>query len=232
MRDVKKARTLIIFDVDGTLIDATEIDNDCFDRAFQETTGVALTASVWSQFKEVTAQAIVYQNLGDTWPDILSTAGRVRDSFLSKLSTGHALNPTSIRAFPDTIGLIASLRESSDSNVAIAAGCWRETAHFKLKAAGFDLSDIPFACASDCYSRAEIISLAAQRAGIPVNRAVYVGDGVWDLKATQQLEIPFIGVGRKVDALRQAGAKYTLDSLNADALWRALEQILAARCDD
>jgi beta-phosphoglucomutase-like phosphatase (HAD superfamily) len=73
MSDMKKARTLIIFDVDGTLIDATEIDNDCFDRAFQETTGVTLTASIWSQFKEVTAQAIVLQALGDAWPDVAST---------------------------------------------------------------------------------------------------------------------------------------------------------------
>jgi phosphoglycolate phosphatase-like HAD superfamily hydrolase len=229
---MEKTRTLIIFDVDGTLIDATEIDNDCFDRAFQETTGVTLTASIWSQFKEVTAQAIVYQALGDTWPDITTTLNRVKESFLVNLRAGHALNPTSVRAFDGTVDLISSLRESPVLNVAIATGCWRETAHFKLKAAGFNLLDIPFACASDCYSRAEIIFLAAQRAGIPVNRAVYVGDGVWDLRATQQLGIPFIGVGRKVDALRQAGAEYTLDSLNADALRRALEQILAARCDE
>jgi beta-phosphoglucomutase-like phosphatase (HAD superfamily) len=34
---------LIIFDMDGTLIDANTLDNDCFDRAFREVTGVALT---------------------------------------------------------------------------------------------------------------------------------------------------------------------------------------------
>jgi phosphoglycolate phosphatase-like HAD superfamily hydrolase len=232
MRDVKKAGTLIIFDVDGTLIDATEIDNDCFDRAFQETTGVTLTASVWSQFKEVTAQAIVYQALGDAWPDITSTLNRVKESFLVNLRAGHALNPTSVRAFDDTIGLIASLRGSPHFNVAIATGCWRETAHFKLKAAGFDLTDIPFACASDCYSRAEIISLAAQRAGIPVNRAIYVGDGIWDFRATQQLGIPFIGVGRKVEALRKAGAEHTMDAINANALWRVLEKIRGPRRDE
>src|SRR5271156_6449760 len=106
--------TLVIFDVDGTLLDATEIDNDCFDQAFQETTGVTLTASIWSQFKEVTAQAIVHQALGDAWPDIASTVVRVKNSFLEKLRAGHALNPTAIRAFADTIGLISVLKKSPD----------------------------------------------------------------------------------------------------------------------
>jgi phosphoglycolate phosphatase-like HAD superfamily hydrolase len=229
---MQKAQILIIFDVDGTLVDATGIDNDCFDRAFQETTGVTLTASTWSQFDEVTAQAIVHQALGDAWPNITSMLNRVKESFLAKLRAGHALNPTAVRAFKDTISLISSLRESPDFNVAIATGCWRETAHFKLKAAGFDLTDIPFACASDCYSRAEIISLAAQRAGMPLKQAVYVGDGVWDFRATQQLGIPFVGVGRKIEALRQAGAEHTLNALNADTLLRVLENIRELRRDE
>jgi phosphoglycolate phosphatase-like HAD superfamily hydrolase len=217
--------TLILFDVDGTLLDATEIDNASFDKAFQETTGVALTASTWSQFKEVTAQAIVHQALGDAWPDISSTVTRVKDSFLARLRAGHALDPTAIRAFAGTIGLISDLKGNPGLKVAIATGCWKETAHFKLEAAGFDFSGIPFACASDCFSRAEIILLAAERAGIPIEQAVYVGDGVWDFRATQLLGIPFIGVGRRVKTLREAGAVHTLDDLNIDTLSDMLKTI-------
>jgi phosphoglycolate phosphatase-like HAD superfamily hydrolase len=33
---------LIVFDVDGTLIDASELDHRCFDEAFLEVTGVPL----------------------------------------------------------------------------------------------------------------------------------------------------------------------------------------------
>ena len=111
--------------------------------------------------------------------------------------------------------------------VAIATGCWRETAHFKLNAAGFDLSKIPFACASDRSSRAEIIALAAERAGMPIGQSVYVGDGVWDLRATQELGIPFIGFGRKIESLRRAGAAYTLDAWNEAALLKVLEEFPA-----
>jgi len=221
------SRTLIIFDVDGTLLDANAIDNACFDRAFQETTGMALTESIWSGFSEVTARAIIHQALGHGRPDIGVMENRVKDAFLAKLRTSHEQNPNAIRAFSGAIGLIASLSKRPDLGIAIATGCWRETAHFKLKAAGFDLTKIPFACASDCYRRTEIISLAAQRAGVPIEHAVYVGDGPWDFRATQELGIPFIGFGRRIETLRQAGATYTLDEWNEDALLKLLKQFPA-----
>jgi len=225
MSSLAKSCTLIVFDVDGTLLDANIVDNDCFGRAFQEETGVVLTAPLWEQFKEVTAQAIVHQALGNDWPDIESVKARVKDSFLSKLRESYDQDPALIRGFESASGLMSHLKASPDFVVAIATGCWRETAQFKLNAAGFDVLDVPFASASDCYGRAEIISLAVERAGGSLDRAVYVGDGVWDLRATQQLGIPFIGVGRKIEALRKAGAQYTLENLNEADLVEILKQI-------
>jgi phosphoglycolate phosphatase-like HAD superfamily hydrolase len=225
MPSFAKSRTLIIFDVDGTLVDAHEVDNASFNDAFQEITGMAMTESLWSSFTEVTSQATIHQALGKHRSENLSLIKNgVRDSFLARLRTGHNRNPTSIRAFEGAIGLISTLKKRSDFGVAIATGCWRETSHFKLNAAGFDLSDVPFACASDCYSRAEIISLAAERAGMSLEHAVYVGDGLWDFRATQQLGIPFIGFGRRIEALRQAGVQHTLDDWNEDALLKLLDQ--------
>jgi len=225
MSSSAKSSSLIIFDVDGTLLDANTFDYACFDHAFQATTGKKLTASEWATFTEVTAQAIVFQALGKDWPDLSSVEVRIRDAYLAKLREGQGLDPASLRAFTGTLGLISTLKNGSDFQVAIATGCWRETAHFKLTTAGFDLAGIPFACASDRYSRAEIISLAAERAGVPLDEAVYVGDGIWDFRATQQLGIPFIGTGRKVGALRQAGARHTVDDLNHGSLLQAIKLI-------
>jgi len=221
-----KSRTLVIFDVDGTLFDANVCDSDCFDRAFQEVVGMALAESEWSTFTEVTAQAIIHQALGANYSgDIVSVETRIRDSFLTRLQTVNGRGPASIRAFEGALNLFSALRSHADFHVAIATGCWRETAHFKLTAAGFDLENIPFASASDCYSRADIIRLAAERAGMNLQQAVYVGDGPWDLRATRQLGIPFIGVGHKREALRNAGARHTLDHLCANALSELIRQI-------
>jgi phosphoglycolate phosphatase-like HAD superfamily hydrolase len=224
-----KPRTLIVFDVDGTLLDPHAVDDGCFDQAIREVTGVALTAAIWSGFKEVTAQAIVHQALGNDWPDIELVKTRIKDSFLAKLRASYNENPATIRSFVGAAGLFSTLKASPDFAVAIATGCWRETAHFKLKVAGFDISDVPFACASDRYSRAEIISLAAERAGIPIERSVYVGDGLWDFRATQQLGIPFVGTGGKIEALRRAGVEHTFSEWDEGGLREILERIVAQR---
>ena len=59
---------LIVFDVDGTLIDANELDHQCFDEAFLEVTGVPLPGERWDQVREFTATAIVREALHD-WLD-------------------------------------------------------------------------------------------------------------------------------------------------------------------
>jgi phosphoglycolate phosphatase-like HAD superfamily hydrolase len=219
-------RHLIIFDVDGTLVDAHALDCGSFDYAFREVTGGGLPESMWTTFDEVTAQSVIHQALGKLrHDDVSEIKERIRDLFLAGLSAGHGSAPASISAFPGAIDLISGLKTSPSLRVAIATGCWRETAHFKLKSAGFDIADIPFACASDRYSRAEIILLAAERAGVPIEQTVYVGDGVWDLKATRQLGIPFIGVGRKIGALRNAGAQHTMEVLSSDGLAQVLGRI-------
>lgn len=66
---------LIIFDVDGTLVDANEIDTRCFDDAFLATTGVPLPGDRWNQISEFTARAIVREALQE-WPEERAAAAR------------------------------------------------------------------------------------------------------------------------------------------------------------
>jgi phosphoglycolate phosphatase-like HAD superfamily hydrolase len=94
--------------------------------------------------------------------------------------------------------------------IAIATGCWCESAKLKLHRSGFMIEDIPFASSSDTRRRADIIALAASRAGSGVSDAVYVGDGLWDLKATRELGMRFVGVGRRHELLRVHGASQVL----------------------
>ena len=58
--------------------------------------------------------------------------------------------------------------------------------------------DFPAASSDDAPDREMILGLSRQRA---IERygdcggAVYVGDGVWDARASRKLGIPFIGIG-------------------------------------
>lgn len=213
---------LIVFDVDGTLVDGTEMDNQCFDDAFLEVTGVPLPGDRWNRIREFTASAIVREGLHD-WPDAEASAAEttIRAGFLARLNAAHAAN---VGAFPPVAGgptLIEALLASDTCRVAIATGCWRETSLFKLAAAGYRVDGLEFASSSDCYRRVDIIRTVMNRLGSDVGDTVYVGDQLWDYRAAMELSIHFVGVGRLREQLRSAGAA-TLDTLSADALMRAV----------
>jgi phosphoglycolate phosphatase-like HAD superfamily hydrolase len=213
---------LIVFDVDGTLVDGTELENQCFDDAFLEVAGVPLPGDRWNRIREFTARAIVREGLHD-WPDAEASAAEstIRAGFLARLNAAHAANA---QAFPPVAGgpaLIEALAVSDTCRVAIATGCWRETSHFKLAAAGYRIDGIEFASSSDCYRRVDIIRTVMNRLGSDAGDTVYVGDQLWDYRAATELSIHFVGVGRLREQLRSAGAA-TLDALSADALMRAV----------
>jgi phosphoglycolate phosphatase-like HAD superfamily hydrolase len=77
-------------------------------------------------------------------------------------------------------------------------------------------------------SRADIIRAAVAEAGGSLDEAVYIGDGLWDLRACERLGIPFIGVGHRKERLRKAGAMHVLDDLRPEAFLRVRDVLHAA----
>jgi phosphoglycolate phosphatase-like HAD superfamily hydrolase len=111
---------------------------------------------------------------------------------------------------PELLGHLASI---PGVKVALATGGWHPTITFKLAAAGIDISAFPIATSSDTPRRADIIRLAAERAGMPLSQAVYVGDGVWDMRACRELEMAFIGTGARTHRLSESGVQHLLEPL-------------------
>lgn len=217
---------LIIFDVDGTLIGGETADWECFYEAFLAATGVSLTEQFWSNISEVTAQAIVHQALPEhSFEARLAIERSVCRNFLDRLKRFHAANRTAFSPLPGAAELLDYLNQHADFRVAIATGDWRETTTFKLRAAGIEVSDYPMATSSDRYARADIIRLAAVRAGVSLNHAVYVGDGLWDFRASQFLGIPFVGVGHRGPKLLEAGAIHVLEALGRDGFFARIRKI-------
>ena len=209
---------LIIFDVDGTLVGGETTDWRCFDEAFHHVAGFPFPENYFSGIPEVTAKAIVHQALPDqsrNTRDQMEDAVRVE--FLRRLEQAHAADETTFPPMPGAIAVLEHLDQQDDVHVAIATGDWEDTIAFKLASAGVDVSKYPFASASDCYARADIIRLAAERAGCTLRETVYVGDGLWDYRATQELGIPFLGVGRRCPDFIDAGVTHTMQTLDPSA---------------
>jgi len=210
---------LIIFDVDGTLIGGESHDWHCFDRAIEAVVGFAPTQEFFDSLPEITAQAIAEASVraADKEPGT-GLEERICDEYLRRLRDVHFREPDAFRPREGVVELLTHLRSLADVGVAIATGDWQATISFKLAAAGIDVSPFPIATCSDHPRRADIIRLAAERAGKSVAESIYVGDGVWDLRACRELGMRFIGTGSRLDLLKKAGAEHTFEVLGQDLI--------------
>lgn len=216
---------MIVFDVDGTLIGGEPTDWACFRAAFEEVAGFVLTDSFFAGISEITAQAIVHQALDSLPADERRLKERsVCQGFLRRLKDAHNNDPGCFVAVNGAVALIQELKERNIP-MAIATGDWRETISFKLQASGISLDGIPMVTLSEFYSRSDIIAAAVAKAGGSLEKAIYVGDGLWDFRACTQLGIRFVGVGHRREKLRNAGARHVLNDLNPLEFWRVQEAL-------
>ncbi|HVT15251.1 MAG TPA: HAD family hydrolase [Thermoanaerobaculia bacterium] len=210
---------LVLFDVDGTLTQTVGVDEDCFARAFADAFGLGGVDCRCGLYEHCTDSWICREVLRRAWSR-LPTEAEIechRRRFLDLLAEAHGEDPRRYAAMPGAARLLAALRADPAWKVALATGCWRASAVFKLDAAGLEAAELPLAAADDAFSREEILAAAVARAaacyGQPAfARIVAVGDGAWDVMAARRLGLPFVGVatGERAERLHHAGAGLVL----------------------
>jgi phosphoglycolate phosphatase-like HAD superfamily hydrolase len=231
------ARTLIVFDVDGTLTDSTRVDADCYVAALEEALGLRLDSTDWSQFENCSDAGIAAEAFADArgrriWEDELL---RLHDCFVERLRRALVRRPCDEIAGADE--LLRRLHADARFAMCLATGGWERSARLKLAAAGLDVAGLAFASSNDAHNRGEIIRTAVQRArrlsaGETFDACVAVGDGAWDAVTAAQLEIPFIGIARAEQAgrLRDLGAKAIFEDLRDGDAFIATVLEIAGRC--
>jgi phosphoglycolate phosphatase-like HAD superfamily hydrolase len=217
-------KPLIIFDVDGTLVGGEANDWQSFEDAYLDVTGKKLDLSLFDRLHDITAHAVIHASLvesGETDP--LPLIAQIADAYAGILATKIDRNP---HAFGPTTGAVELLNalDRTGYDRGIATGDWTKSISLKLDIAGIPWQGVPMATSSDRPTRASTIALAVERAGRSLEETVYVGDGTWDLRATQTLGIPFIGTGSRTPALREAGAQYIPADLHPENFFPVLAQ--------
>lgn len=220
---------LIIFDIDGTLLGGEAHDWWAFDHALKTVLGFSPTPDFFSSLPDVTAESIVEAAMRASGRDPntgLVTA--VRDAYLGFLEQCHRSDPAAFGIRKGAVPLLEHLSSAPGFTVAFATGDWRPTISFKLQCSGLDLCRFPMATASEARRRPEIIQVAAAKARQPLANAVYVGDGVWDLRACRELGIPFVGTGARTPQLLDAGAQHICEPLESSMFAEVLREIVHA----
>jgi phosphoglycolate phosphatase len=227
------ARTLVLWDVDHTLMETGGVGAELFRAAFEQATGRALehAATVTGRtepaiFKETTErQGIAWSTeLFDRYADLLARGYRERAAEMSRRG----------RALPGAAAAIAALAGTDAVVQSVLTGNLRPVAQAKLETFALDGAlDLDVgAYGSDDPVRARLVGIARARAGrnyqtrFDGGATVLVGDTPGDVEAALDGGARIIAVasGRNTaDELRQAGARIVLPDLqDTDGLVRAV----------
>jgi phosphoglycolate phosphatase-like HAD superfamily hydrolase len=197
---------LVMFDIDGTLTETMNADEECFVRSFQDVFGFVDIDTDWSHYLYTTDSGIFCDvftaRIGRS--PTAQEVSQFRQRFIQLLAAASLQSPFAPVAGAE--GMLSRLTLGGSHRVSLATGGWGDSARLKMASAGMCFDDYPAASADDALERESIMRFSRQRAaeryGESFASTVYVGDGVWDALACRRVGIPFIGIGTGSRATR------------------------------
>jgi phosphoglycolate phosphatase-like HAD superfamily hydrolase len=226
--------TILLFDIDGTLITTGGVGRRAIERAFGKRHGRA-DACQRIRFDGMTDRSITRLALQEIGVTPSETAiDQLLDVYTAELEAELSL--TSLDAYRVHSGVLEALTAAKQQGMALGLGTGntREGARLKLGHVGLfeQFAFGGFGC--DHEIRVEVIRIGAergaQRVGRPVSecRVVVIGDTPKDVDAARGIGAECIGVGTgsySADQLREHGATHAFDDLTAKG---ALDALLGA----
>ena len=190
----------IIFDIDGTLVDSMGVDPELYNSSIERVLGPVRLRDL-NDYIHVTDSGILGQIIEENgFSGASELAASVKALFIKKLNR-HIEDTGSFPVIDGAIQFIDRVRRSTDTRIAIATGCWRESALLKLQTSGFDIEGIPVATSDDSPSRVEIMRSALRMTGSAPGKVTYFGDAEWDQRACDDLGWNFVAVGPRLGGI-------------------------------
>ena len=192
---------LVMFDVDGTLVDSSGFDDACYFATAKEVLGLELPTD-WEQYTQATDSGIlneVIEKYG-IQGDHTRIKLEFKRIFSNKISEYIKAHPGDVNEIRGAARFVEHLKSLGHVRVAVATGGWEEPARLKLRAAGINLTGCGFASSSDHDLRTGIMELAQTRTGkgLPFASKTYFGDAAWDKEASGRLCYRFVLVGGQI----------------------------------
>jgi phosphoglycolate phosphatase-like HAD superfamily hydrolase len=191
---------LVIFDIDGTLTDSASLDDELFLQSFKVSFGLELPLKKWEHYKMISSfndnsitSMILEKELG--FLQSADEIGKLKIYYLNLLLENSDL----IHEIEGSTNFYHLIKSQRYYKVGIATGSWRKAGIIKLNAIRIDTDKIAFGNADLHNNRKDIISEVISQAEFynkaePFDKITYIGDGVWDYAAAQELGINFLGV--------------------------------------
>ncbi|MGH7773491.1 MAG: HAD family hydrolase [Candidatus Binatia bacterium] len=230
----KTAQNLVLFDIDGTLVDCGTAAGKCFSKAFQEAFGVPCPIFPPEDVSGLTDAAIlmeVLRRLNLKCEDFDRRQALAFDIYARNLAKEFKLQPA--RELPGATRAIQAVRDIGGC-VGLLTGSTEATARIKLESAGIDFEQ--FACGAyseDGELRESLPQVAQTRFlrlfGREPKVTILIGDTPRDVQAALRTGCDFIGVTTGIydrASLEEAGAQVILKDLtDTDSLCQAIKAI-------
>jgi phosphoglycolate phosphatase-like HAD superfamily hydrolase len=221
--------TVLLFDIDGTLLSAGGAGRRALERAFAGRCGTA-TPLHDVRFNGMTDPGIVragLERLGRPVDAVLVTG--ILEDYVALL--GDELERAQTLVHPGVGDLLDALADARHVAVGVGTGNLRAGAHLKLARAGLDRHFAFGGFGSDHEDRAELLRIGAARGaarlGVALDRCrlVVIGDTPLDVAAASAIGATALAVttgGCARDELAGAGATWTFTDLSAPGVCDAL----------
>lgn len=202
-----RIETAFLFDLDGTLVDSVYQHVLAWKTALDSEN---IELSVWRIHRKIGMSGGLFTN------QLLRETGfAMEPDRIERLRRAHATAyqelGRQVRPLPGARELLAFL---TDANIpwAIATSGRMETAAVNLAALGVDPKQSPVVTRDEVrYAKPDpdLFLAAAARLNVPIERAVVVGDSIWDMLAATRCRALGVGLlsgGYGSEELRQSGA--------------------------
>jgi HAD superfamily hydrolase (TIGR01509 family) len=194
----------VLFDVDGTLVDTNYLHAVTWWQAF-------------GQAGHVVAMTDIHRAIGmgsDLMLDRLLPDDRDRDADADIRTSHSALYATYWSRLRPLPGAADLLRACRSRGLAVILASSADEAEFQVLRDALDAEDAINAATSSgdvetSKPAPDLVEVALEKAGVPAHEAMFIGDTVWDVQASQKAGVPCIGLlsgGISRDELITAGA--------------------------
>ncbi|NNC96095.1 MAG: HAD hydrolase-like protein [Chitinophagales bacterium] len=199
---------LLIFDIDGTLVDSNEIDRKCFENSVYHVLGdkFSIDSKVLELFEFETDTELamkLFMHHKGRYPRTYEL-NQVKNNLIQCFESFTSANGNFIQ-IPGARQLFRELKNSDDIALSIATGSWKISAEYKLDSTDIRWRYVPLISADKFRNKFEIINEARIQSRVyygtsNFKREIYFGDKDWDERAAKKLGMKFINVDKTLNS--------------------------------